>query len=101
MVFLNETPYINKKDGSYREQEEISDQPDMPKEDTERVKKKALIVEMQEQNGGVVETGDSWCMSCVTCCTHHEKCTLQNARSFVMEKSNAGIEKMKMMVILL
>ena len=111
-VFLNETLYIKKKDGSYREQEEISDQSnflqdscssdtDMPKEDTERDKKEGSDAERLEQNGGVVETGDSWCMSCVTCCTHHEKCTPQNARSFVMEKSNAGIEKMKMMVILL
>jgi len=67
---------------------------------TERDKKEGSDAEMLQQNGGVVETGYSW-LCRVSCCTHHEKCTPQNARSFVMEKSNAGIEKIKMMVILL
>ena len=109
-VFLHETLHTKTKDGSYREQEEISDDQsdckqdscssdtDMPKEDTERVEKEGSDAEMLEQNR---ETDNSWCMSCETCCTHHEKCTPQNARSFVMEKSIAGIEKTKLIVTLL
>ena len=56
---------------TYREQEEISDQSNflqdscssdtyMPKEDTEREKKEGSDAEWLEQNGGVVETGNSW-----------------------------------------